>query len=217
MSIYGANRYTNAVLAEDEDGLPPGWEPLNVSYFGFPRGSNTVAVHPVAGSNNVADTSIGEPATALTTLHTIAGFMGVPNWNYWWGYERFRGAPGVLLIARGTARALAAHGWSRQKVQAFLWEHSHVPWSLIRNACAPQLLEKRSKFHDPPLPMNQPWPITSRPENIMIVVAGGEHSGHAQWMQLGTSHTPVCREIELPGNWDDLLRNAEQELGPVPA
>ena len=27
MAIFGAMRYTNAVFAEDEDGLPPGWQP----------------------------------------------------------------------------------------------------------------------------------------------------------------------------------------------
>ena len=48
MSLYGGpGRYTNLVFAEDEDGLPPDWEPLNIEQ-GFPRGSNTLTVD-VAG------------------------------------------------------------------------------------------------------------------------------------------------------------------------
>ncbi len=216
MAIFGANRYTNVVFAEDEDGLPPGWEPLNASYFGYPRGANTVAVHPVAGTNNINNTPVGDAATALTTLHTLAGFMAVPNWNYWSGDMRFDGAPGVILIARGTAQALARLGWSKEKIQAFLWDHSHLPWSMIKNGCPPQKLESRAKLHTPNLPMNKAWPVTSRPENIMIVIAGGEQSGHDYWMQAGTSFKPVCRKIELPANWDELLWNTEKELGPAP-
>jgi len=31
MAIHGgANRYTNIIFAEDENGLPPGWKPLSV-------------------------------------------------------------------------------------------------------------------------------------------------------------------------------------------
>ena len=36
MSIFGGMRYTNAVFAEDEESLPKGWSPLNVSYSGYP-------------------------------------------------------------------------------------------------------------------------------------------------------------------------------------
>jgi hypothetical protein len=41
---------------------------------------------------------------------------------------------------------------------------------------------------------------------MMIVVAGGEQSGHGYWMQIGTSFKPSCKEIKLPPNWDDLVK-----------
>ncbi|MFC1941071.1 hypothetical protein ACFLWL_01490 [Chloroflexota bacterium] len=217
MAIYGgANRYTNIVFAEDEDGLPSDWEPINASYFGYPRGTNTVALHWVSGTNNVVGTSVGTAETALSTLHTFAGMMGVTNWNYWGRVERFEGSPGILLMARGTAQGLAKFGWSKEKVQAFLWENSKIPWSMIKNACAPDKLKERIEPHKPYLSMNKPWPITSKPENIMIAVAGGEQSGHGYWMQIGNSYHPTCKEIKLPPNWDELLNKAERDLGPLP-
>jgi len=37
------------------------------------RNTNTVAVHPVAGTNNINGASVGNPETASAALHTIAG------------------------------------------------------------------------------------------------------------------------------------------------
>ena len=219
MSIYGgANRYTNIVFAEDEEGIPPGWEPLNVSYFGYPRGTNTVAVHPVNSTTNVLDQSVGTAETALSAMHTFARIMGVPNWNYWGHTEGFeKGAPGIMLIARGTAQGLAKFGWSKEKVQAFLWENTKLPWSVIKNASLPYKIGIRIEANKAYLSMNEPWPITSKPENLMIVVAGGAQSGHGYWMQIGTSYKPTCKEIKLPPNWEELLKRAEKDLGSIPA
>jgi hypothetical protein len=212
MAIFGgANRFTNIVLAEDEDGLPAGWEPINTSYFGYPRGTNTVALHPIAGTNNINGTSVGTPETASGALHTIAGMMGVPNRNYWGEIDRFEGAPGILLMARGTARGLARFGWSKDKVKAFLWEHSKLPWSIVKNAFDRDMLQSLSERTAPYIPLNEPWSITGKPGNIMIAVAGGEQSGHSYWMQIGTSYKPVCKELKLPPNWETLLQRAEED------
>ena len=217
MAIYGgANRYTNIIVAEDEAGLPLGWEPLNVSYFHYPRHTNTVAIHPVSSTTNIAGASVGTPETALSTLYKFAGMMGIPNSNYWGRAANFEGAPGILLIARGTAQALVKFGWSKQKMQAFLWENSKVPWSIIKNAMTPTQIKNGIEVHKNQILENEPWSITSKPENIMIVVAGGEQSGHGYWMQVGPCVKPMCKEIMLPPNWEELLEKAEKDLGPLP-
>jgi len=212
MTIYGGPaRYTNIVFAEDEEGIPPDWEPLNVSYFGYPRGTNTVTVYPVAGTSNIVESAVSTEETALSTLYNFAQMMGVPNWNYWARRERFDAPPGILLMARGTVQGLSRYGWTRDKVQAFLWEHSKVSWEAIKSTSPPHLLEERRIGAG--LPMNEPWPITRKPENMMIVVAGGEQSGHGYWMQIGTSFKPACKEIRLPQNWDDLIKKRNRNLG----
>lgn len=206
MAIYGGPaRYTNIVFAEDEGGIPHDWEPLNVSYFGYPRGTNSVMVYPVAGTCNIVESAVNTTETAISTLYNFAKMMGVPNWNYWARRERFEAPPGILLMARGTAQGLSRYGWSREKVQGFLWENSKVPWSAVKNTSPPHLLEGRCKAART-LRMNEPWPITSKPENIMIVVAGGDQSGHGYWMQIGTSFKPSCKKIDLPPKWDDLVK-----------
>ncbi|MBI2957639.1 MAG: hypothetical protein HYY32_02230 [Chloroflexi bacterium] len=220
MAIFGgASRYTNVVFAEDEDGLPATWDPLNTSYFGFPRGTSTVAVHPVGGSTNINEASVGTPETALMTLHTISRTMSTPNWNYWLSVSGFapgEGCPGILLLARGTAKGLAQFGWSKKRVKEFLWDASKVPYSVVEGGYYPYRLKASLETHRPYLAANEAWPITSVPENIMIVVAGGQQSGHAYWMQVGTGRKPACKPIRLPGNWQQLLKKADQDLGPRP-
>ena len=217
MAIFGgANRFTNIVFAEDEEGLPQSWEPLNTSYFGYPRGSNTVSIHPVASTVNIADASVGTAETAMSVLHMFAGMMGIPNWNSWGKSNLFEYAPGILLIPRGTIQNFVKLGWSREKIQDFLWENSKVPWSTIKKTCPFEKVEIPYEQHKAFLSLNQPWPITSKAKNIMIVIAGGEQSGHGYWMQRGTSFQPMCKEIQLPSNWGALLKKAEDDLGPAP-
>jgi len=63
-----------------------------------------------------------------------------------------------------------------------------------------------------------PMPITVAPKNFMIVVAGGEQSGHSFWLQVhGGTFGPTTKEIKPPANLGKLLQKAEEDLGPLPA
>jgi hypothetical protein len=219
MAIFGgANRYTNIVFAEDEEGIPKSWKPLNASFFNYSPGTNTVAAHTIAGTANINGTSVGTEETARTTLGTLAGMMNVPNKNYFTRLDRFeKSSPGIMLIGRGTAQGLAEFGWTKEKVKDYLWEHSKVPWSMIEKSHS--AFEKKELLDElkPYVTEGKPVPITSKPKNILLVVAGGEQSGHGYWMQLGTSYEPTCKQVKLPAKWSELLKQAEKDLGPLPA
>ena len=64
--------------------------------------------------------------------------------------------------------------------------------------------------------MPDPFPITSKAKNIMIVIAGGQHPTHAYWMQAAQGPKTVSVKVKLPANWQQLLKEAEEELGPPP-
>lgn len=216
MAIYGGPaRYTNIVFAEDEDGLPADWEPLNVER-GFQRGSNTVTVHPVASTVNILNRN-GMAATAEGQLTNIllvsADVMGTLNANYFSGPNYFDGSPGIMLLPRGLAKDLATSGWSKQKVKTFLWEKSKVADSAALRGV---MMGTVAGNQIPAEAVQYPMPITAKPENIMIVVAGGEQSGHNYWMQVGVAGLrPVSAAIQLPSNWDELIRKAEEDNGPA--
>ncbi|MCL2669434.1 MAG: hypothetical protein FWE89_02000 [Syntrophaceae bacterium] len=217
MAIHGANRYTNIVFAEDEDGLPQGWKPLSVER-GFAPGKNVVTVHAVEGTVNINGASTTTPEVISTALNRLAGFIGVPSDRYW-SYGRQPDYPvGIALFARASAKGLADHGWSKEKVKAFLWENTKIPWSMVQKMGTAQEVETWLKNGAGAYVKGQPWPITLDPKNIMIVVAGGEQSGHMYWIQGGNGPVAATNaEIQLPARWKDLLKAAEGDLGPPPA
>lgn len=218
MAIFGGPaRYTNVVFAEDEDGLPPGWEPLCVER-GYPRGSNVVTIHVVEGAINVGGGTIANTAeSAKSCMALYAGFIHTPVGNFFMWSSQGGGEPGIMVMARGTARGLAKNGWDKKKIQEYLWEKTKLSWSEVETLFGPQriddLIERTKGF----VRKNEPWPICQRPDQFLIAVAGGSHSGHGYWLGTGLGgNIAVSNEIRLPRNWDKLLKEAEKDLGPVP-
>ena len=214
MAQYGGMRYTNAVFAEDEKGLPKGWQPLSVEYFGATRGENTVAVYPVSSATNILRRGSGKETAeeeAVGSLYRIAHFMEAPNANIYEGYEE--GTPGILIMSSTIVHQLARLGWTKEKIKEFLWENSKVPVAKLKRAA--MLLYMEGKGIDLKT-MPDPFPITSKAKNIMIVIAGGHHPTHAYWMQAAQGPKTVSVKVKLPANWQQLLKEAEEELGPPP-
>jgi hypothetical protein len=180
MAMFGPMRYTNAVFAEDEAGLPAGWAPFNVERMGYERGTNSVAVNVASGADNIIRRGVGTETLefeATASLLRIATYMKSHNANCLHAHRD--GTPGILLISRTVAQQLAALGWTKPKVQSFLWEHSRIPRAELE---ASGMTAWMQRYDAMPIGADV-WPITSRPENIAIVVAGGSHPTHACWMQ----------------------------------
>ena len=137
-----------------------------------------------------------------------------PDGNVFGGFNP-NSVPGVVLIPRGIAQGLASLGWSKERLKTFLWENSKVPWAVIK---ADTLnFEDGEDNMKPYVKEGEAWPLAANPKNIMIVVAGGEQSGHAYWMRRGSGPiTPTSAEIEIPANWGELLKQAEEDLGLPP-
>ena len=211
MAIHGGSgRYTNIVFAEDEDGLPLGWEPLNVEQ-GFTRGSNTVTAYAVCGATNVSGGEPGDEGVVLASLCRAAGTIGIPSGNYWTAPYNPDGAAGILIMSSGTAQGMSKLGWSKEKIKAYLWENSKIPASKL----GPRVTVWWSPLENI---MQDPMPVSMSPDGIKIVVAGGLQSGHMMWLQVGCCPEKLTSaEIKLPANWDALLEKAEEDLGPLPS
>lgn len=67
--------------------------------------------------------------------------------------------------------------------------------------------------HYDALGSDDPWPITSRPENIAIVVAGGSHPTHACWLQTSIAPRMTGAQVKLPSAWEELVARGRSELG----
>jgi hypothetical protein len=211
MAIWGAMRYTNVVFAEDEDGLPPGWTTHAAERHGYAPGTNSISLTFATGAANVQRRGAGketEEEDALQGLFKIAGFLAAPHMHYLTGYET--GTPGVVMISSVVAGTLARLGWDKRKMREFLWQNSKIPMAQLRRAGAPGWINIASSASARASIDLDPWPITAKPDNIVIVVSGGGHPSHAQWLQ-GFSNGVIGREIALPSGFEQLLAQADRD------
>jgi len=88
MVIYCGLRATNAILAEDEEGLPKGWTSV-AEDRGFKREQNVVTVTPISGMANI-NPAINNGIGVLDVkqqndimLRQLAKFMASPTGNIW--------------------------------------------------------------------------------------------------------------------------------------
>jgi hypothetical protein len=211
MAIYGGFRTSYPMFAEDEEGLPRGWNSLAVDR-GFQKDQNVVTATPVSSEVNIL-WGFGTKEANEQTLRRTAFIMAAPNANLQIADRKNPDiATGVVLFPRGFVASLASvSGYAKMDVKTFLWHHANISW--------PQLvaLGQTSWARGAGTAEGQATPITPKPEQIMLVVAGGDQSGHGYWMQVGHSnYTNVSKEIQLPKHWDTLLQQALTDLGPLP-
>jgi len=213
MAIFGAMRYTNAVFAEDEASLPAGWLPHGTQRHGFAPGTSSVSVFFASGVSNIRRRGAKKetPEEDITQgLHRMADFMRTPNFAALAGWEK--GTPGMMMVSPVVAGMMAKLGWTPHKLRDFLWEHSKIPMQQIKRAGGLAWIEIDAN----PLARDSikldPWPIAMKPDNIILVVAGGDHPTHSQWLQ---AHSPavVGRVIRTPESFDRLLAESDRDLG----
>jgi hypothetical protein len=213
MAIFGAMRYTNAVFAEDEAALPEGWLPHATERHGFERDSNSISLVFASGATNVRRRGAKKESPqedVQNGLWRMADFMRAPNLAVLAGYEK--GTPGVMMISPVVAKMMAELGWTQSSIRQFLWENSKIPMEQMRRAGAPAWIEIDANPVTRDSIRLDPWPICLKPDNIVLVVAGGSHPTHSYWLQ---AHSPavVGRTVRLPETFDRLLAAAERDLG----
>ena len=197
MANYGGMRYTNAVFAEDEAGLPAGWLPHGTEWHGVAPGTNSISLVFANGAANIRRRGAMKETPeedALQGMHRMADFLRVPNIPALAGYED--GTPGILMIPGVVARTMAGLGWTKASIREFLWQHSRIPMEHLRRAGATAWIEIDASARVRESLALDPWPITARPDNLVLVVAGGGHPTNSYWLQ-GYSPRVIGREIQV--------------------
>jgi len=209
MAMYGAMRYTNAVFAEDEAGLPRGWNPHGTERHGFAAGSNSVSLVFANGVTNIKRRSAIKETPeedVLQGMYRIADVLAGAQLGSLVGYRD--GTPGVLLIPQVVTQMMADLGWTKASMREFLWLHARAPMERLRRSGARTWIEIQA----PESLGEDPWPIASKPENFVIAVAGGGHPTNAYWLAGCCPHV-IGRPIATPADFDRLLVEAQDDLG----
>ena len=213
MAIFGAMRYTNAVFAEDEAALPPGWQAHATARHGYAPGTNSVSLVFASGVTNVRRRGAKKESPeedVLNGMWRMADFMRTPNLAALAGYEK--GTPGIMMISPVVAKMMAEQGWTQPSIRLFLWENSKIPLAQLKRAGAPAWFEIDANLVTRESIRLDPWPISLKPDNIVLVVAGGDHPTHYHWLQ---AHSPrvIGRVMRVPESFDRLLADADRDLG----
>jgi len=212
MANYGGMRYTNAVFAEDEASLPDGWMPHGAERHGFARGRNSISLAFANGAVNIRRRGAKKETPedeALQGMHRMADFLRAPNIPGLAGYED--GTPGILMIPGVVAQTMAGLGWTKSSIRRFLWEHSKIPMRELRDNGAVAWIEiDASEVVRQSLALD-PWPITARPDNLVLIVAGGGHPTNSYWL-AGYSPHVIGRPIDVPEGFAALVAEADQDL-----
>lgn len=213
MANYGAMRYTNVVVAEDDEGLPEGWPAHGTERHGYKPEINSISLVFVNGVANIRRRGAKKETPeedALQGMHRMADFMRTPNVANLVGYEK--GTPGILMIPQVVAHTMTKLGWTKSSMRAFLWEHSKIPMERFKRSGAFSWLEVGS---DPVTMASRsldPWPISADPDNLIIICAGGEHPTNSFWLQ-GYSPNVLGRKIDLPNDFSRLVSESNMDLG----
>jgi hypothetical protein len=214
MSCYGPNRTTGVVIAEDEDTLPEGWEPLNTEY-GYAKGTNSILLNVSALAVNMwrRGNGIGETLEEeqKESFDVVAWYMRIPSGSQ---YPPKDAPVGVYLINSLVAAQMASVGWTKATIKQKLWEltqTSKEQWLQYGREVRKYKYDGKNLADLPDM-----LPMYAKPENLLIAIAGGRHPSQNFWLGESSNGMTPTAEIQLPKNWDALIAQAEQEMGPLP-
>ncbi|MCW5605651.1 MAG: hypothetical protein KIT18_14005, partial [Burkholderiales bacterium] len=147
---------------------------------------------------------------ALQGMRRTAKYLRAPNLGCLVGWSN--GTPGVLLLSPVVAKAMAELGWTKEKIRNFLWEQTRIPADELERDGMDTWIRAEP---DPAVKASialDPWPMSSRPENLVVVVAGGGHPTNNYWLEAYGPQV-IGKPVSLPECFDALLKEADREIG----
>jgi hypothetical protein len=156
-------------IAENEEASP--WEPLHVER-GFRADQSTVTAISADGSTRASDL---DSTKAVGILTNFAQRMEGPS-----------GPEAIMVICPEHAKIIAGDGFSKMDVKKFVWERAAYRMKDLPDETFHQRVKRRS---DLKLTRDSVIPVTDKPEDILVVVAGGDGS-QSQYIHVWGQSTP---------------------------
>jgi hypothetical protein len=180
-STLGHPGKTTFCLAEDEEGLPPGWRPL-AEERGIPAGASAVTVLAAEAPRQVMNEWTTDPREIVETFaaeirHNMLTYSIWPG-NY------------AIVIAPQLRDLIAAAGWTKREVREALFDRARVRRADWRAAGKGALVDRG----DP----EQEYRAFRRPDDALVVCAGGPAGGFGAVIPpwLGNRSLAVTRALD---------------------
>jgi hypothetical protein len=161
-------KYTMCI-AENEEASP--WEPLHVER-GFDAETSTVTAISADSAVRASDL---DSTTAQGVLTIFSQRMEGPS-----------GPEAVMVICPEHAKIIAGDGFSKKDVKQFLWERAVYRLKDLPEESFAQKVKRRS---DLKLTRDTVLKVTDKPDDILVVVAGGDGS-QSQYIHVWGQSTP---------------------------
>ena len=209
------------VLAENDDVLKEiGWETTGEE-MGYKAGDNTVTISRFTGGGSLSSVSGSTPEQLLPYI--ADSLLRFNNWQITFTTSHGHGTLRPLAVLSPIiAEAIAKAGWSKLDVKKFLFEHARMPawvferqlrdwnirgvWDLKDDVVNGRIPKVFYESDDP----NRLVPIVWKPEDFMIAVGGDPMRNNAYiFAHNAFLGYPVGRKIELPKNWETLLKEVQ--------
>ncbi|MBM3139540.1 MAG: hypothetical protein FJZ92_04830 [Chloroflexi bacterium] len=150
----------SACIAEDESRSP--WEPLRVA-LGIPEEVSAVTVFAASGFHNIENHYTNDPEALLSTFADSMRSLGALS-----------AGQSVIVMSPEHAQIAASRGFTRPDVQEYLYAHAWRPRGDLRRA---------GKIPaDAPGADDEPVHRGLSPNDILLLVAGGEAGGHSAFI-----------------------------------
>ena len=156
-------------IAENQEASP--WEPLHVER-GFDANASTVTAISADGSVRA---SYLDSTKAEGVLTNFAQRMEGPS-----------GPEAIMVVCPEHARIIAGDGFSKQDVKKFVWKRAAYRMKALPEETFNQRVKRRP---DLKLTRESAIPVTDKPEDILVVVAGGDGS-QSQYIHVWGQSTP---------------------------
>ncbi|MBI4319946.1 MAG: hypothetical protein HY675_15765 [Chloroflexi bacterium] len=161
-STHGHPGKYSYVLVENEEDNP--WPPVHTDY-GLSREDSAVTVVTGQPPALIKDTG---SSSALGFLHTVCSAMAIPD-----SVNKNQYGDQVLVLGPEHAATIAADGFTKDDIREYVWHNARVPITKFARA----FIEKDGRHRwakkfdvDNPATM---IPILEKPDDLIIVVAGG--------------------------------------------
>ena len=155
---------------------------------------SAVTVHCGENPHNFHDMESDEPVRILEKAASVMATLGVNNAPISQG-EFF------VILCPEHAATIAAHGWSRDDVSAFLFEHARLPAGKLRAAFTSLAWADWMQAVDDPDAL---LPLTDAVGNIRVLVAGGAGKHSCVVPSWGMTRS-VTVPVEYPSDPDGAL------------
>lgn len=166
-TLGGPGDFVCWTFGENESRLPPGWQPLHVDR-GFKKFDSVVtALNTYPPVENIDHWSVTAEEHLSWWTHLINPVMSIGGPCNLLTMEKNP----VVALGPEHAQLIASAGWSKERFRQLLWEQVRIPVSVWPAGCRDtnELAEKLG-----PLTSESLIPITHRPEQFLVVIAGGD-------------------------------------------